>query len=146
MLMTSIWPCGLVEMSIDYKFSPALPSPESVIELFNISGIGKPNWNPERIRRSMNGSAVVITAWENEKLIGYISVISDLAWAGYITQLCVHPEFQKRGIASTLIDHARNNLGDEVTLVVHSSDAGIKFYEAYGFERYLNVYKLKRVK
>lgn len=144
--MISTWPCGLVKMSIDFKFSPTLPLPESVIALFNISGIGKPNWTPDRISKSMKGSAVVVTAWSDEKLVGYISVISDLAWAGYITQLCVHPDFQKRGIASTLIDHAKNKLGDEVTLVVHSSDAGIKFYEAYGFENYSNVFKLKRVK
>lgn len=146
MLMIFIWRCGLVKMEINYKFSPSLPSPDSVINLFNISGIGKPNWTPERIIKSMNGSAVVVTAWAQEKLVGYISVISDLAWAGYITQLCVHPDFQKQGIASKLIDHAKEKLGDQVTLVVHSSDQATKFYEAYGFETYSNVFKLKRVK
>lgn len=145
MSTTSIWRCGLVKM-IDYKTSPTFPTPDAVIELFNKSGIGKPNWTPERITRSMNGSAVVITAWKKEMLIGYISVISDHAWAGYITQLCVHPDFQKQGIATKLIDHAKEKLGDEVTLVVHSSDTGIKFYEAYGFESYSNVFRLKRVK
>lgn len=133
-------------MSVEFKFSPELPSPESVLELFNNSGIGKPNWTPERLSRSMNGSAIVVTAWTQKKVIGYISVISDLAWAGYITQLCVHPEFQKRGIASALIDHAKNKLGHEVTLIVHSSEQATNFYEAYGFEAYTNVFKLKRVK
>lgn len=145
MSMMSTWRCGLVEM-IDFKFSPTFPSPESVISLFNISGIGKPNWNPDRMKRSMEGSSVVVTAWKNDKLVGYISVISDLAWAGYITQLCVHPDFQKQGIASSLMDHTKNKLGHEVTLVVHSSDQATKFYESYGFETYSNVFKLKRVK
>ena len=132
-------------MNIQFKTSPDFyPNPESVLALFNKAGIGKPNWTPERLERAMKGSSLVISAWENENLVGYISVISDHAWAGYITQLAVDPSQQKMGIGKKLIQNAEAHFGNEVTLVVHSSDAATKFYEAYGFEAYADVYKLKR--
>lgn len=131
-------------MNFQFKISPDYPKPESVLTLFNNAGIGKPNWTSERLDRAMRGSSLVITAWENEKLVGYVSVITDLAWVGYITQLAVDPSQHKMGIGKKLIQLAEKNLGDEVTLVVHSSDNATKFYENYGFVPYSNVFKLKR--
>lgn len=120
------------------------PDSNLVLALFYAAGIGKPNWTLERLKRSINNSTLVVTAWENEKLVGYLSAISDLSWVGYISQLAVHPDHQKMGIGKELIQKAEKTLGDEVTLVLHSSDQAKKFYESNGFEAYSNVYRHKR--
>lgn len=122
------------------------PDSNLVLGLFNAAGIGKPNWTTERLQRSINNSTLVVTAWENEKLVGYLSVVSDLAWVGYVSQLAVDPSLQKNGIGKELIQLTEKTLGDEVTLVLHSSDQATTFYEKLGFDLYSNVFRKKRIK
>lgn len=122
------------------------PDSKLVLALFYAAGIGKPNWTFERLQRSINNSSLVVTAWDKENLVGYLSVISDLSWVGYISQLAVHPEHQKMGIGQELIQLTEKTLGEEVTLVLHSSDQATKFYEKLGFDLYTNVFKRKRKK
>lgn len=121
------------------------PDSTLVLALFTAAGMNK-NWTSERLQRSINNTTLVVTAWENEKLVGYLSVISDLSWVGYISQLAVDPLHQKMGIGKELIQLAKQSLGEEVTLVLHSSDQATKFYESIRFEPYTNVYRQKRTK
>ena len=48
-------------------------------------------------------STLVISAWKNDKLIGFIRVLSDKIFRSIIYDLIVEPEFQGYGIGSQLI-------------------------------------------
>ena len=57
----------------------------------------------EKLRRAIKNSETVITAWEEEKLVGLISAISDGAINMFITYLLVDPKYQCKKIGTTLM-------------------------------------------
>lgn len=119
-------------------------SAEAVLRLFDLAGIFKPNWTIERMERALKGSSVVATAWKESQLIGFASAITDFAWIAYLSQLAVNPQYQGNGIGKHLVELVRSELGDEVTLIVHSADAAQGFYRSAGFESYSNVFRYPR--
>ncbi|WPU64724.1 GNAT family N-acetyltransferase [Peredibacter starrii] len=131
-------------MNIDYVINPTDLDPHDVFELFQRAGILKPNKTIGRISRSMKGSAVIVTAWHNNRLIGYSNAISDFSWVGHISQLAVDPEYQGQGIGRNLVEKIKQTLGDEVSLMVHSSEVAKDFYRAIGFKDYHDMFVLPR--
>lgn len=119
-----------------------------ILQIFSIFfyrfGIAKPGWTTELLRRALKGSSLIVTAWEGTRLIGFSNFILDFAWIAYLSQLAVDPEFQGKGIGKKLIDLILCELGDEITLVVHSADAASGFYQHVGFEPYSNFLRISR--
>lgn len=118
---------------------------KTVLHLFDQAGISKPNWTLERMARSLENS-IVACAWHEDELVGFASAITDFVWIGYITQLAVKPTFQNHGIGKHLVEMVSKKLGDEVALLVHSSETATKFYQSAGFEAYSNIFRKKRKK
>lgn len=134
-------------MNLHYKLNTAESlKADAVLSLFALAGISKPNWSEERLSRAMKGSSVIVSAWDNDQLIGFGSAISDSAWIGYLSQLAVAPKYQGLGIGKEIVSRITKELGDEVTLLLHSAPEAVKFYESVGFEPYTNVFKLQRRK
>lgn len=133
-------------MNIDYVINPTNLNPQDVFDLFKKSGIDQPNKTIDHISRSMKGSAVIVTAWHNKRLIGYSNAISDLSWVGHISQLAVDPEYQGQGIGRSLIEKIKQTLGDEITLMVHSSEIAKDFYRSVGFKEYNDMFVFPRIR
>jgi ribosomal protein S18 acetylase RimI-like enzyme len=134
-------------MNIRFEINP-IPLPDSnlVLQLCEKAGISFPNWTSERMMRALKNSSVVVFAWKENELIGFARVITDFAWVAYLSQIAVHPRFQKQGIGTKLLFHVLEKIGDEVSLVAHSDDSATGFYEAKGFQLRTNVYRIKRKK
>lgn len=132
-------------MDIRYEVNPSQSvKAQAVLGLFEQAGISKPNWSIERMNRALSKTSVVACAWHQDQLVGFASAISDFAWIGYLSHLAVKPQFQSKGIGKRLIELVAQELGDEVTLVVHSAESATRFYQTAGFELYSNVYRAKR--
>lgn len=54
-----------------------------------------------------------ITAYEGERLVGCLRILSDGCYFGTITELLVLPAYQKRGIGSRLLQLAREKHSDD---------------------------------
>lgn len=69
--------------------------------------------------------------WINDKLAGFI----ELEDGGYIDCLYTHPEYQGRGVATTLYQHAENLAIKQAceTLTVDASKVAKKFFLHQGF-------------
>jgi ribosomal protein S18 acetylase RimI-like enzyme len=98
------------------------------------------------MHRALQNGSVIVCAWNERELIGFARAITDFTWIGYLSQLAVVPAFQRRGVGKQLVTHVLEQLGDGVSLVVHSADGASGFYEAVGFERYENVFQIRRKK
>jgi ribosomal protein S18 acetylase RimI-like enzyme len=134
-------------MDVRFKIDPnPAPKSEAVLALFERAGILFPNWTVERMDRALKSSSVVVCAWSGNELIGFARAISDFAWCAYLSQLCVAPQFQNRGIGKRLVALVVQQLGQEVSLLVHSAESATGFYQAVGFELYSNVYRMNRKK
>jgi ribosomal protein S18 acetylase RimI-like enzyme len=133
-------------VNIRYEINPSrssLPA-ESVLKLLKEAGICSPLWTAERLDRALQNSQLVVCAWNDGELVGYARVITDFAWFAYLSQLAVKPASQNNGIGKELVARAREQIGDEAGLLVHSTDAAANFYLAAGFEPYANFFRLPR--
>lgn len=79
-------------------------------------------------------STLVISAWENERLIGAVRVLSDKMFRSIIYDLLVLPEFQNKGIGKELIKRCIEHFPDSEWLVGTTKEIA-SFYEKIGFKR-----------
>jgi len=91
----------------------------------------------ERIRRMYEGSNVVVTAWEGERLVGILRGWTDGAYDGYVCDLAVHPLFQKHGIGRALLQRAHANNPD-VQWVLRASVIARDYYAHLGWQQIEN--------
>lgn len=81
-----------------------------------------------------------ITAYDGEKLIGCLRILTDGYFFGTITELLILPAYQKQGIGSRLIQLAREHAP---TIVYFGSQPGVEaFYEKNGCQKSLPSYML----
>ena len=78
-------------------------------------------------------STVVISAWDNDKLVGCVRVLSDRIFRSHIYDLAVLPEYQNQGIGTELVKrcivHFPNSEWNLETIPER-----IGFYKQLGFE------------
>ena len=82
-------------------------------------------------------STVVISAWQENRLIGAVRVLSDKIVRSVIYDLVVDPEFQGKGIGHELIIRCIQQYPKSEWLVQTGKDT-VDFYEKMGFDRYKN--------
>ena len=83
-----------------------------------------------------------ITAYDGEKLVGCLRILSDGYFFGTITELLVLPEYQKQGIGSRLLRLARENTP---TMLYFGSQPGMEaFYEKNGCQKSLQSYMIEK--
>ena len=81
-----------------------------------------------------------ITAYDGEKLVGCLRILTDGYFFGTITELLILPAYQKQGIGSQLIQLAREHAP---TIVYFGSQPGVEaFYEKNGCQKSLQSYML----
>ena len=62
---------------------------------------------PERLYKALMNSSTVITAWDNGRIAGLVRVIDDTELVAYIHYVLVHPDYQGRKIAGTMLNKVK---------------------------------------
>jgi ribosomal protein S18 acetylase RimI-like enzyme len=132
-------------MSIIYK-TGVLPAKEQVIELYEKSGLPRPTKDPERIEKMYQNSNLVITAWDDEKLVGVCRCVTDWVWCCYLSDLAVDPDYQKRGIGTTLVDLTREKVGEFAMILLLSVPNAMSYYPKVGFAKEDRAFMISRLK
>lgn len=96
------------------------------------------NWksagNPEKLINAFKNSSNVISAWEEDSLIGIIRSMDDGCWSANIDCLVVHKNFQKKGIATKLLSELLEDLKNVEYINVCPDDKSMNdFYSKFGF-------------
>ena len=113
------------------------PSAAALAELFRAALLNRPLDDLARIERMYQASNLVVTAWAGERLAGVLRGWTDGAFDGYICDLAVHPEFQKSGVGSALLDQARADR-PQVQFVLRASQIAREYYQHLGWQRIEN--------
>ena len=82
-----------------------------------------------------------ITAYDGNRLVGCLRILTDGCFFGTITELLVLPDYQKKGIGSRLLQLAKENTP---TMLYFGAQPGMEaFYEKNGCQRSLQSYVIE---
>lgn len=121
-------------MKIKYSFDK-IPTADQIIELYDNAGLPRPTNDKERIQKMFDNSNLIITAWDNDLLVGVSRSITDWAWACYLSDLAVRQEYKKEGIGRKLINLTKEKVGDQSMVLLLSVPTAMEYYPKVGFEK-----------
>ncbi|KHF38204.1 GNAT family N-acetyltransferase [Halalkalibacter okhensis] len=123
-------------MEINYE--SLVPDKDEFFMLYETTG-----WNingtytKEQLFIAINNSWYSISAYHNEKLVGFGRIISDGVYQTFIGDMIVHPEYQKRGIGSEILNLLTDKCkASGIKWVQLSCARGkVDFYKKFGFQK-----------
>lgn len=83
-----------------------------------------------------------ICAWCDNQLIGCVRLLTDGYYFSTITEILVHPDFQKKGIGAQLMEMVFELSPSSLSFGVQEGNEG--FFTKIGYERGLDSYQKKK--
>ena len=105
-----------------------------------VNQIWEGDYDMERTQNALS-KTINITAYDGNVLVGCLRMLTDGYFFGTITELLVHPEYQKQGIGSRLLQLAKDNTP---TMLYFGAQPGLEtFYEKNGCQKSLQSYMIE---
>ncbi|WP_281762959.1 GNAT family N-acetyltransferase [Pseudodesulfovibrio nedwellii] len=89
--------------------------------------------HPEKLTGAIHASTSVFTAWDGDRLVGLVNVLSDGHMAAYIHYMLVRPECQGHGIGRRLMDMVADEYADVPHKVLVAYGQAVGFYKQCGY-------------
>ncbi|WP_082631367.1 GNAT family N-acetyltransferase [Gracilibacillus massiliensis] len=121
-------------------------TPIDLSEIFKRSGIKRPFDDLDRLQQMLDHANVLVTAWDEERLVGVARGLTDFSYCCYLSDLAVDESYQEQGIGKELIRRVQLLLNENVALILLSSPKAMDYYPKVGFEKIDNGYKIARTK
>ena len=92
------------------------------------------------VKKSLKNSHIVLSAYEDNKAIGMVRLVSDKATHGLLSDVIVLPEYQGKGIGKSLMEELSNriqtfvNNKDQFLLELVPTKGYEEFYKKCGFK------------
>ena len=132
-------------MSITYKINHPI-NPEDFIDLLYRSNLSerRPVNDQACIKGMIENSNLVITAWNDNMLIGISRCMTDFHYACYLSDLAVCAEFKNQGVGKELQRVTQSQRGSKCKLILIAAPSANSYYEHIGFEQVDRCWLLKR--
>ena len=123
---------------IEYKPGIEVINWESLLQLYvetdGVIGLARAG-NLRKIKEAFLNSYRIVTAWDQERIIGAGRLISDGVCYGWIHDMAVLPDCQKTGIGRGIVKHLLD--GNEGLLIgLTSAFDAVEFYHKQGFKKH----------
>lgn len=88
-----------------------------------------------KLENAFKNSLRVISAWDNQKLVGLVRIIGDGLTIIYIQDILVLVEYQRMGIGKKLINYVLEEYGNvrQKVLITDNEPNTVEFYKSVGF-------------
>ena len=129
--------------TIIYKTNEEITA-EQLSQVFRASGIIRPVDDLPRLQKMLDYGDILITAWDDEKLVGVARSITDFSYCCYLSDLAVDKSYQSLGIGKELVRQTQLQITDEVVLILLSSPIAMEFYPHIGFQKIENGFIIPR--
>lgn len=120
---------------IRYRTGEALRL-EEILELLDSSGLAarRPVEDKERIAEMFARSNLILTAREEERLVGLARAVTDFSYCCYLSDVAVRRDYQGKGIGEELIRRTHEAAGgpERVSLILLSAPDVMTYYERLG--------------
>ena len=108
---------------------------DAVIELYRASTLGerRPVDDRDRMAAMMRHANLIVTAWDDDVLVGISRALSDFSFITYLSDLAVRQSHQRHGIGKELIRRTQALAGKDAKLLLLAAPAAEKYYPHIGF-------------
>ena len=132
-------------MKITYSSSAKI-SGDQAIDLYIRSTLGerRPIHNRQAFENMYKHANLIISAWDEGKLVGISRSLTDFSYVAYLSDLAVDVQYQRQGIGKQLIEKTKSDLGSECMLVLLAAPKAREYYEPLGFEQHPSAWTLKK--
>jgi len=123
-------------MNITYNDTKKDLSNDELHQLFTSAGWSDGNMTGDMFKyfnAPFINSTLVISAWDSEKLIGVVRVLSDKIIRSIIYDLVIFPEYQQKGIGQELVRRCIEHFPNSEWLVQTTKEI-YSYYEKIGFK------------
>ena len=116
------------------------------IDLYKRSTLAerRPINNVRTFESMLQNANLIITAWDEDKLIGISRSLTDFSYVAYLADLAVDEQYQRTGIGKQLIEETKARLGPECMIVLLAAPKANAYYEHIGFEHNPRAWTLKK--
>ncbi|MGI5899185.1 MAG: GNAT family N-acetyltransferase [Christensenellales bacterium] len=106
-----------------------------ILELYKSVGWTNYSSRPEMLKLAYENSLLVLGAYFKGRLVGVIRLVGDGHSIVYIQDIIVLPQYQRRGIGSSLLRRALEHFPDvyQTVLLTDAGTATEGFYKSLGF-------------
>ncbi len=134
-------------MEIEYKVGREI-SADEFIGLLRQSTLAarRPVDDRDCIEGMLKNANLLVTAWQNDRLIGIARSVTDFSYCCYLSDLAVDIEYQKCGIGKRLIAETQKRLGPRCAIILLSAPAAVEYYPRIGLQHHPQAWILPREK
>ncbi len=132
-------------MNIQYKVNAPVDSAR-FIQLLTESTLGerRPVEDEICMAGAIAGSNLVVTAWQEERLVGMARSLTDFHYACYLSDLAVASDCQRQGIGKQLLRISQQQLGPRCKIILLAAPAANDYYQQLGFTHNPRCWVLER--
>jgi len=118
---------------------------DEVIELYRASTLGerRPVDDRERMGKMLANANLVITAWDDNLMVGIARSVTDFCYTTYLADLAVRDSYQRQGIGRELIRRTQDACSAQTRLVLLSAPKAVSYYPRVGFTRHEQCWQLE---
>jgi len=116
---------------------------DAVIDLYRESTLGLRRPVDDRIRmeKMVSHANLVITAWDEDLLVGISRSLSDFSYVTYLSDLAVRESHQRQGIGKELI-RLTQEAAAPASIILLAAPAAEQYYPHIGFTHHPQAWKL----
>jgi GNAT superfamily N-acetyltransferase len=129
-------------MAIEYRDTADVDVAQ-LAHLFRSVGWSARADQPARLAQLLKGSMFIVSAWEDARLVGFASALSNGAWHAYVTSVAVLPSHQRRGIGQEIIRRLMHER-DGIQFILHADPPVHPFYAKLGYVPAIDMLKRPR--
>jgi ribosomal protein S18 acetylase RimI-like enzyme len=119
---------------------------DELAALYRRAGLNRPSDDLPRMGKMIEHADLIVSAWDSDRLVGVSRSVTDFVYCCYLSDLAVDPEYQKSGIGQELVRRTREELGDEVMILLLSVPTAMEYYPKIGFEKNDRAFMIPRKK
>lgn len=129
-------------MNLHFSFNR--PHQDDLFGLYNELGWADfLNITPAQLHKAMEQSFIVISAYDNNKLVGTGRVVSDGIITAYICGVGVLPQYRRKGIGTEILNRLRLYcLERNIHTQLVCKDDLVSYYSKMGFEKFAVAMKI----
>lgn len=90
----------------------------------------------------LRNANLIVTAWEENLLVGIARSFTDFSYATYLSDLAVRVSHQRSGIGKELIRRTREISGPQASIILLAAPAAVDYYGHIGFTQHPSAWTL----